>query len=313
MKTSIKTAIYALVARCVPDRFWGHLALTLGTLGALLRPRKARSTANHLARIVGDTRPPDLLAHAERDRAAERMLSALLVHKLHDQPTFQPAVALRGKAHIDAALAQGRGAVLWSAQFHAAHVVEPLALHRAGIALHHLSRRDLGMNRAAANRRWVDMAVAVEDRFLAERIVMDDDGAAAVLTLRQRLKDNGVVVVRALNLARRVFELPFFDGRLRLAPGALELAWATGAAVLPVFTIRSGASAFRVHVEAPLEFGAKNDRKAAIEAAMIDYAARLEAQVLAHPAQWNGWTNQASPAEPGDDAEVRVVPGRTPP
>lgn len=312
-KVRAKHAAYGILARCVPERGWPCVALMLGSFATALRPDRARGTAERLARFLGDSRPQTALQHAERERAAERLLSALVVQKLHRQSQYRPDVALLGQEHIEAALDQGQGAILWSAQFHAANVIEPLALHRAGVALHHLSRRGLGMTDAAVNAMWTDMVVAVEDRFLAERIVIEDNAAAAVLTLRQRLKNNLVIVIRALDFGDRVFEMPFFDGRIRIAPGALELALATNAKVLPVFTIRTGICSFQVHVEAPLHIGGDRGRKAAIAAAMIDYVGRLEAHVLANPSQWNGWTNQASPAGSESEVGIRVVPGRLPP
>src|SRR3546814_9861307 len=76
--------------------------------------------------------------------------------------------------------------------------------------------------------------VRVENRYLAGRVWLSlTDSAAALRTLRQRLRENSLVGVTVTNYARKVPELPFLGGRVQIATGAVKLSLDTGAPLLP--------------------------------------------------------------------------------
>jgi lauroyl/myristoyl acyltransferase len=187
---------------------------------------------------------------AELELLATRLQRSLQVLKVHHPRGFQPGVRISGREHIDAALARGRGAILWGAPFQCANLIEPIAFQRAGIELHHLSNWNHGLGlRTRVGARLNRIVVAAEERFLAERIVIERGSVAALLILRARLAENRVVGMRAVDYARRVLDLPFLAGRIRLATGAVELALGTGAALLPMFGVCSRRGGGEVHVE----------------------------------------------------------------
>src|SRR3546814_12041096 len=89
--------------------------------------------------------------------------------------------------------------------------------------------------------------VRVENRYLAGRGWLSlTDSAAALRTLRQRLRENSLVGVTVTNYARKVLELPFLGGRVQIATGAVKLSLDTRAPLLPVFLHRDPGGAFRV-------------------------------------------------------------------
>jgi KDO2-lipid IV(A) lauroyltransferase len=82
---------------------------------------------------------------------------------------------------------------------------------------------------------------------------------------------------------------PFFRERAPMPRGAVELAWATGAAIVLGFVVRSGAGRYRITlrtVEAPTRENGSGDRAADLEAGMRLVVAALESGIRATPDQW---------------------------
>ena len=104
----------------------------------------------------------------------------------------------------------------------------------------------------------------------------------------QALRSNEVVSVTAgawegSDLA----EGPLCGGRLSLAIGAPRLAALTGAALLPVFSVRDSARGYRTVIEAPIELaGARSDGGS--EAA-AEFLRRHGSWIRGFPDQWRGW------------------------
>jgi hypothetical protein len=84
------------------------------------------------------------------------------------------AIRLRGLEHLAPALACGRGAILWTADFPAAGEATKIALSRAGWPLAHLSRIEHGFSKSRYGIRVLNpLRVRFEKRYLAERILYD--------------------------------------------------------------------------------------------------------------------------------------------
>ncbi len=71
--------------------------------------------------------------------------------------------------------------------------------------------------------------------------------------------------------------------------GGADLAYATRAALLPVFAVREPEGHFRVVIDPPLEVQHQLARRESSDVALRDYAARLKPFVLDYPGQWRGW------------------------
>jgi lauroyl/myristoyl acyltransferase len=192
--------------------------------------------------------------------------------------------------HLTAALGQGRGAILWDSHFQFAAVVTKMAMRRAGIDLHHLSHPRHGFSDSRFGMRFLNpLRTRCEGRYVAERVVLSLDGpVAAMRTLLKRLRGNAVVSIVVRGSGLHPCPAPFFDGRLAVATGAPDLAHRSGAALLPVFTVRQGGR-YVVAIESPLAIDVAAERHAAAAAAAAEYARRLEPHVAAHPGQWAEW------------------------
>lgn len=205
---------------------------------------------------------------------------------------WMPRVTLSGAEHLDRALKAGRGAVLWVAHFAFNSNVTKIALAAHGHAVSHMSRPEHGFSKTRFGIAWLNPVRCIpEDRHLRQRIVFDrGNPAAAMRRMMATLGENGILSITAgawegSDLA----EGAMLGGRLSIALGAPRLAARTGAALLPVFTVRDADGAFRVVVEAPVALPANPPGRAAACAAAQEYLTRHEDWVTRYPDQWRGW------------------------
>jgi lauroyl/myristoyl acyltransferase len=199
--------------------------------------------------------------------------------------------ACRGLEHIEAAKAQGRGALLWVSDFVSAGDVSKMALAQAGYPLVHLSRPEHGFTTSRFGIRFLNpLRIKFECAYLRERVIFDRaNPSVASARLLEVLRTGGPLSVMASSHeGRALVVLPFMGGRIKLAAGALRLARKAGAVVIPVFVVREQGM-FEVRLEAPLPLAGDLPEADAVLAAASEYGRRLEAMVLQHPEAWVGW------------------------
>ena len=196
--------------------------------------------------------PDDIIPEALGLRHLER----LQLLRYHRPGSWRPTVRLQGQAHLDAALARGQGAVLWVVYGVFSDIISKVALHENGYPVWHLSRHSHGhFSYTRFGMRCINpIRVAVERRFLADRVVIDPTAPKRALErLAEHLAQNHVVSIALWTQAGRVSLVPFRDTELPLPGGPAVMSFKTGAALLPVFTERCPDGSFAVTIEAPLE------------------------------------------------------------
>jgi hypothetical protein len=204
---------------------------------------------------------------------------------------WSPRLRVVGREHLDGALAAGRGAVLWVAPFTFNSLVVKKAIKEAGFDLFFLSTPGHGYSLTRFGRRWLNpVRVRCEDRYLAERVLMQDGAELQALRRLERLlRDNRLVAIACRATGRRQVRVTIERGRLPLATGAPSLALSAGAPLLPVFVLRKGLDAFDVVVEAPLVASDRTSRHAAVDELARGFGARMEAHLRSAPAGGNVW------------------------
>jgi lauroyl/myristoyl acyltransferase len=200
---------------------------------------------------------------------------------------WRPRVTLRGREHLDAALAAGSGAVLWIAPFVYAPLISKMALHDAGYDVAHLGGPRHGFSASRFGARFLNpLWIGVESRFLSERIDMRD--ASALVQLMRRTRANQIVSITMGAHGRKRYTVPLAASRATFANGAPALAQRTGAPLLAVFTLREADGSFVVTIEAAAAMPAGLAPEAA-ERRMVECAAQsLEARVWRDPDQFTG-------------------------
>jgi len=140
---------------------------------------------------------------------------------------------------------------------------------------------------------------------LAERVVLAPGNPAAALGLLvKRLRANRVVSITVRRTGVAPALVPFRAGWLRVSTGAPDLAYKTGALLLPASTVRGREGHDVITLAAPLEVPADRPRRRASEAAAHAYARRLE--------PWRPSRPVAPPAQPLTRARALTWPRARP-
>ena len=283
--------IMGVVSWALPERFWRRFCLATAPLSLRALSSDPGSTARKISQMLGGRpiacSPEDLI----KDFAGASVEINLQCLRDYRPGGWNPAIQLSGREHVEAALGRGAGVILWIGNFVFRDLIPKIALHRAGYSVSHLSRPSHGYSTTRFAMRTLNHVRTFRaDRYLGERVMMALDGpVGAMRVLRRRLRENGVVSITVGRRALQPATVAFMDGRITVATGALDLARATRAALLPVFPVRNEAGLLTVAIAPALDVPQTLSRRAAAAAALRQYAGLLETQVLKYPEQWEGW------------------------
>jgi lauroyl/myristoyl acyltransferase len=156
-----------------------------------------------------------------------------------------------------------------------------------------LSRPEHGFSKSTLGiALYNGIRTGAERAQLAGRIVFDRDrpGAAAVAAMRV-LAQNGILSITAGDWeGQRIASIDVCGGNLNLAVGAPRFARLSGAALLPVFTVRDAdQQTIRVVIEPALAVPSGGETDEALQSAAQAFGDLLERYVRRYPAQWRDW------------------------
>lgn len=276
----------------LPERWWAPLCRARIGLSALTGARAIRRTARTVREALGQ---PD----NARSEAIIRDLKAA-VHEMRMQDLrgwrpggWQPRMTLEGEEHLKAALARGRGAVLWLAPFVFNSGPTKIVLHQKGYRVSHLSSPKHGVSETQFGVRYLNRIRCIpEDRYLVDRIVFDSAAPSTAMRRMVRALKAGEVVsiVASSTEGYEMVKGPIFGGRLPVAVGAPRLAALTGAPLLPCFTVRDPKAGWRIVVEAPIAIASDRSSDERCIAAVAAFLDRSEPWVRQYPEQWRAWS-----------------------
>ena len=284
--------IGCLGAWTVPQRFWRPATRWICRCWTPFRSQRAvRHDAATLGMLYGDRVTKAEFADIMTSKTAMRA-EVYLSRFRHLSPFGNRNLQWRlsGTEHIDDALADGCGAILWVNGGSAGAVFPKVALHHRGYGVHHLSHEDHGLSGSEFTRRylfpiWLD----VEKQHIAGRIVMSGNRKmSAMRQLRRVLAANGIVSITVYlgPDTSQVFEIPFLGRCLRLATGPVNLSVQTKAPLIPIFCAPADIG-FEVIVEPPLRTVDREGEPIRMAAIARDYAERFEPYLVATPELWS--------------------------
>lgn len=214
------------------------------------------------------------------------------------------AIRVEGLEHLDAALADGRGALIVTGHFGYARLVKPIlrATGRSVLLVGpgrrpgrkdmppHLTRLGSFVHTSLLR---LPRASHFDDRW--QRTVGED--LPTGLNLRPLIaalgRNEALVILADGRVAQALRPVTLGGIRMYLAPGAMSLARETGAAVLPTFVVddpdRTGPDALRLVVHPPLELQVTGDLQADLCENLGRFAAVWEQQLRTHPHNFH-WT-----------------------
>ncbi len=281
---SSKIVLLAAVAWCVSPRYWRKAASLTAKIGKrdchlpvydfILGPKLSKA---------------EIVDVAEKRHAYTRELKFQILGLAGPWRAWRPDILLSGQPNLQRALDRGRGVILWVMETTFSTLIVKMALHKAGYHTCQLSRPGHGFSTETAfGLRYLNpIWTGVEDRFIAERIVIAGESAADALgTVRERLAKNGIVMITLAPLAHKFAEVPFFQTHVQLPTGPVRLAQTTGASLLPVFAFAKPDGGFEIAISEPVHPISGTESTNDITAA---YAKCMESFILEHPDQWAGW------------------------
>ncbi len=265
------------------------LAGVLGTLQWRLGRRKTRRAAERLSRFLESDAPlepgdPRVLAlFRERWRLLELPEAGAASRSPVVRGELARAVSLEGIERLEAALAAGRGAILWETTF-GDRVAWKVALVERGVPLVQLHAPGHPGPLGVIGRRFVIPRYARAAGALFCEVVRIRPGDLSYLRrIARHLRANRVVVSNAFGgLGSRFLRVQAIGAERRIPTGLLTLARDTGAPLLPVLCTREDEGRYRLVVEPALPV-------AEPQRAVETYASLLRASVRRRPEQWHLW------------------------
>jgi lauroyl/myristoyl acyltransferase len=296
-------AAAAPVLARLPAALGYRIACRRGDWLSRRQAEKRTELARNLRLVLGGELSPAAAQQATRDWFRLASCEAVDVARLrHGARPLRRLVEIRGREHLEEALAAGQGVILCSAHF-GSYNSGFSVLHASGFPVTTIGRwqHKYTARLSAAERRFWDLAYARPVRRHRQRPNIEPwPGRLEVAALAAAaLRANEVVTISIdappLDSDRdRVVEVPFLGRRARLLPGAVTLAQITGAPVLMGFLYRSADYRHQVlEISAPVPVGGET------ATAFGRCAAAVSAAIQRSPAHWAYWASTADLANLG--------------
>lgn len=262
---SLKLRRLALLgARHGPDWWLRYSPPAIGVAFAVLLPQQRRHIERNLKRLGLSSRTGALRTFAAYAACLAEGMALSAGRRV------TPKVQVDGAAHLDAALADGRGVILVTAHVGPWDAAAPLLAQRRDLEVSVVMRRE-------PDHRARDFHDALREGGGVQVLHVGGDPLDA-LSLRRGLGPG-----RAL-----AFQLDRWQGSgipEQVPEGPFRLAALTGAPLLGVFAARKAAFEYHLRIEAPRRFERRGDETRLAEARREMLDVLLE-WIRRHPTQW---------------------------
>jgi lauroyl/myristoyl acyltransferase len=288
-------AVAPLASR-LPARLAYRVARWRGDWSYRYRAAKRSDIVRNVRQVLGDEVSTEEAQGLAREFFRMRSCEVIDVMLLRNQARrLRKLVEIRGREHLDAALAEGKGAILCSAHFGSCTSGFAL-LHIAGFRVTSIGRRWPGNDAnvmSSAERWFLELAYTRRVRPYHQRPLIEPQpgrvraAAQAAIALRA----NEVVTISSdappleADQARAV-DVTFLGRQAKLLPGVVALAQLTGAPVLMVFTHRQADYRHQVlDISPPVPIDGDTT------VAFGHCVAAMDDAVRTNPAHWVYWAN----------------------
>jgi aromatic-L-amino-acid/L-tryptophan decarboxylase len=312
-------AVVAPLAARLPAALGYRIACLRGDWEYRSRPGKRAELMRNLRRLPGDEPGPDAAQRLARQWFRFASCQAIDVMRMRYRARpLRRLVEIRGREHLEAALAGGKGAILCSAHFGSYDCSFSL-LGASGFPVTTIGRwqHNYTVGLSSAERRFWDLVYARRLRRHRRRPNIEPWAGRVAVAVQAAaiLRANEVVTIAIdappleKDLARTV-EVPFLGRRARLLPGAVTLAQLTGAPLLMGFMYRTADYRHQVlEISAPVPCPAGEDAATAFARC----AAEVSAAIRRSPAHWVYWASRGDLANlglisPDQDGAPAVTP-----
>jgi lauroyl/myristoyl acyltransferase len=256
-------------------------------------PEKHGEIARNLRQVLGEQLSPPEAERLAREVFRIRSCEVIDLMRLRGSArSLGKLVEVRGREHLDAALAAGKGAILCSAHF-GSYDCAFSVLNASGFPVTSIGRWwwNYPPEGSSTVRRMWDFVFARRVHRHRQRPNIEPWPGRVQVALQAAavLRANQVVTICSeappLDAERsRTIEVPFLGGQARFLPGVVTLAQVTSAPVL-MFSVHRAAD-YRHQV---LEISPPVSMDGETAIAFERCAAALGAAITAHPAEWDFW------------------------
>jgi lauroyl/myristoyl acyltransferase len=216
-------------------------------------------------------------------------------------------IEIRGLVHLQRALAQGKGAILWESNGFSRRVQAKRTLHAHGIKLHQThGETHLGvMLSPPGEGSWLrDRLIRPayerrESAFVAETLIIPLHSRMADGRLyAKRLRANAILCMAGDGrIARKLYPVTFLGQSVSFAPGAVKLAQLVGAPLLPMFWAPSVDGPPALDIDPPIVPGHAGDAEAVVVDCLQRFADALAARIMRWPEAYRNWHMVAGEAQ----------------
>jgi phosphatidylinositol dimannoside acyltransferase len=305
-------AVAAPVLARMPAALGYGVACRRGDLLYRTNTAKRTELARNLRQVLGSDLSPAATERAAREWFRLASCEAVDVMRLrHQGQALRRLVEIRGREHLEAALAAGKGAILCSAHFGSFDCAFSM-LGASGWPVTTIGRwqHKYTAHLSSAERRFWDVVYSRPLRRHRKRPNIEPwPGRVQVAALAAAALNANEVVTVAIDAPpldsdrSRTVEVPFLGGKGRFLPGIVTVAQLTGAPVLMGFLHRSADYRHQV-----LEISPPVPAAGDPAAAFARCAAEVSAAIRSNPAHWVYWAStgdlttlgliQATPGKP---------------
>ena len=278
-------------------------------------PEKHSEIVGNLRQVLGDELSEQEAELVARDIFRIRSCEVVDLMRLRGRArSLGKLVEIRGREHLDAALAEGKGAILCSAHFGSYDCAFSL-LNASGFPVTSIGRWwwNYPPEGSSAVRRMWDFVFARRVHRHRQRPNIEPWPGRVQVALQAAAVLRGNEVLTICSEAppldaelNRTIEVPFLGRQARFLPGVVTLAQVTGAPVLMISVHR--AADYRHQV---LEISPPVPMEGQTATAFERCAAAIGAAITAHPAEWDFWFEEDDLARLGllRDAHPATSPG----
>jgi lauroyl/myristoyl acyltransferase len=307
LRTAERAAYLAVVAPAVgrlPAALSYRMACWRGDWHFRCQAGNRTEMARNLRLVLGDELSPAAAQQVTREWFRLASCAAVDVMRLRrgTQP-LRRLVEIRGREHLEAALAAGKGALVCTGHLRSASSFS--VLHASGFPVTTIGREwhkyDTGLSSA---ERWLWERYSRPMRRYRQRPTIEPwpgrPQVAALAAAALRANEVVTITIDAPPLEgdrARAVQTPFLGRQARLLPGAVTLSQVTGAPLLMGIAHRAADYCHQV-----LEISAPVPVDGDIETVFERCAAEVSAAIRRSPASWQFWP------ETGDLAAMGLIP-----
>jgi lauroyl/myristoyl acyltransferase len=280
------------------------LVNTLTSLGYHLSRRKRRLSEINLAQSLGAE-----LGDAQRRKIIKTSFRQFWLEAF-SLPCPEAAagegvrIEVRGLHHLQAAIDNGKGAILFESNSFGRKFLAKQSLYQKGFSIHQIyGENHAGGFFSPCPASWIRRRIikrlfdAWEKRYVAEILNLHLwEPLRVIRLLFERLQQNRIICVAGNGtLGWNGIRKQFLCTTRVFFTGMVSLSRLSGAPILPLFCVQESKSIIAVVIEPPIQANAVGDRDQALENCIDNYVSLLESYVKRHPEQYSGWHSPGTP------------------